>query len=47
MTEKADKLCLFEGKMLPISSAVRMYCTCQLDVDVLMLFTRSFTKRGV
>lgn len=46
-TEKSDKLCLFEGKMLPISSAVRMYCMCQLDVDTFVFFTRSFTERGV
>lgn len=46
-TEKSDKLCLFEGKMLSISSAVRMYCMCQLDVDTFVFFTRSFTERGV
>ncbi|PKU44270.1 hypothetical protein llap_5430 [Limosa lapponica baueri] len=35
------------GKMLPISSAGRMYCMCQLDVDMFVFFTRSFTKPGV
>lgn len=46
-TEKSDTLCLFEGKMLPIRSAERMYCMCQLDVDMFVFFTRSFTERGV
>lgn len=47
MMEKSGKLCLFEGKMLPIRSMMRMYCKCQPDVDMLIFFTRIFTEQKV
>ena len=42
--EKTGKLCLFEGKMLPISNMMKMYQRCQPDVDMLIFFMRPFTE---
>lgn len=39
---KNGKLCLFEGKLLPISSMMKIYPRCQPDVDMLIFFMRVF-----
>lgn len=36
-TENAGELCIFEGEMLPISSAVRTHCAHQLEVEICVL----------
>lgn len=43
---KTGKLCLFEGKMFPISEMMKMYQRCQPDVDMLIFFMSSFTEEG-
>lgn len=46
-TENSGEWCILEGKMLPISSAVRTFCTCQLEVETFVFFTGSFTEGGL
>ena len=45
--EKTGKLCLFEGKMLPISNMMKMHQRCQADVDMLLFLIRPFTEEWV
>lgn len=42
--ETSGKLCLFEGKMLPISSMMKMYQRCQPDVDMWIFSLRTQHK---